>query len=172
MPKGQSIKQVRVKPPELETWYEQYFAQGMTVTAIAAQANRQYKTVYKHLHTAQAAAAKERFQKAVIDRINRRLLALGEEAVDSWAAAMRAVTTGDRTKHSDHKPAKDLLQTIKAVDIPVPQQDRSTQILIQIGGGSIRDLQHEIVEATAVSASVVAPRSLPAPSEASHGDDD
>jgi len=130
----------RVLPKEIERWYEQAFVEGLSIQKIADQSGRQWITVKRHLGKPEALAREKEIKTTIAKEARDKLHRATIRAADSWIKQLELADQGQR---ANHLPAKDLLTHTGVVDVAVPNQDKGTQILIQIGldKSKVRDVE-------------------------------
>ena len=82
------------------------------------------------LKTPEALKRKDEILDAIGQAARAKLARAAVRAADSWVKQLELVDDGQR---GNHLPAKDLLTHTGVLDIPRPNVEQSTEIIIQIG---------------------------------------
>lgn len=130
--------EVVLKPRDRRDIYTRIFGEGHLIKDVAADYGVHRNTIGKHLVSDEGKKAKAEIERAMNTEVRGRLVKGARRAVESWLQQLELADSGQR---ANHQPAKDLLTHIGALDIPMPARERGTQILIQIGGGTITDVK-------------------------------
>ena len=137
MVKRQRLQAFRVSPAQKEDLCLAAFAEGRSIQEMAADFRRDRNTIGRLLKTPEALKRKEEILEAIGQAARAKLARAAVRAADSWVKQLELVDDGQR---GNHLPAKDLLTHTGVIDIPRPNVEQSTEITIQIGGGSNADI--------------------------------
>ena len=132
--------------------------EGKTQAEIARTLGRSEHTVRTTLRSEYGRQRKGELLNEVKEAAVTRLRRSAVRAADSWIKQLALADAGER---ANHLPAKELLTHTGVLDVAAPNVDRSTQVLIQIGGKGIPE---EPIEADVVEEHDPAPQ-LPPPSD-------
>ena len=135
-----------LKPKQIQDIYAKVFGEGEMIKTMAEEYGVHRNTIYNHLTSEEGKKAKRDIERAMAAEARGILVKNARTAAQSWVEQLELANQGQR---ANHQPAKDLLTHIEALDIPVPTKERGTQILIQIGGGTISDvraIEAEVIE--------------------------
>jgi hypothetical protein len=145
MAKRQKSLAVRVSQAEVENWCVQAYGEGKSIRKISEEARRDFLTVSRHLNKPESLKREKEIHDMIAKEARGYLARNVRRAAQSWVKQLDLVDEG---KRGNHLPARDLLTHTGVVDIAVPNQDRGTQILIQIGGGSADTFTPETIDVT------------------------
>ena len=143
MAQDEQLQSFRVAPAEKEAIYLARFAEGKSVTQLAEEFKRDRNTISRVLGTKEAAERCEQILDAIGQEAKAKLRRAAGRAADSWITQLENANRGERAQHL---PAKELLTHSGVLDVAAPNVDRSTQVLIQIGGKGIPEEPVEVEE--------------------------
>ena len=139
-----STQPFRLSPIERQDLFIEAFAHGKSITQLAEEFDRDRNTIARVLKTPEALKRKDEILEAIGQAARAKLARAPVRAADSWVKQLELVDDGQR---GNHLPAKDLLTHTGVIDIPRPNVEQSTEIIIQIGGGSNEDIVPITVDA-------------------------
>ena len=105
--------------------------EGKTMAEIARELERSEHTIRTVLRSEYGQKRKGELLDAVKEAAVSRLRMSAVKAADSWIKQLENANRGERAQHL---PAKELLTHLKILDVAAPNVDKSTKLVIQIGG--------------------------------------
>ena len=125
----------KVTARDREAIIEASAVEGLTQPQIAERFDRSPHTIRGILRSPAGQRRKEEILKEIAEEAKTRLRRAAGHAANSWVQIVKDSPTAERIK--DYKAARDLLTHAGVVDVPKPKQDKGTEIVLQIGTGSL-----------------------------------
>jgi len=117
---------------EREVIFDMVFVRGVSIASTAETVGRDWRTVNRVVNSPQGIERLKEIEEIHRTNAKRVLTRAATKAAESWEKQLELANQG---KKAQHLPAKELLTHIKALEVAAPNQDKGTQILIQIGSG-------------------------------------